>query len=83
MHRRSKDARVDFFLACWLGSEAPQNREPERCSQLVWARLSSLPDDTIPYVRTAMENFQNRIWFQEFGWEKAQPDHRCRGRGLE
>jgi hypothetical protein len=20
-------------------------------------------------VRAAIENFQNRIWFQEFGWE--------------
>jgi 8-oxo-dGTP diphosphatase len=70
MHR-SKDERVDFFLACRLGSEEPQNREPERCSQLVWARLSSLRMTRPPCVRTAIENFQNTIWFQEVGWEKG------------
>jgi ADP-ribose pyrophosphatase YjhB (NUDIX family) len=69
MHRKSRDERVDFFLAYPIGSERPENREPEKCSELVWARLSRLPADTVPYVRAAIENFQNRVWFQEFGWD--------------
>ena len=71
MHRRSQEERVDFFLAYRLGRDGgePANREPEKCSELLWANLASLPDDTIPYVRAGIENFKNGVWFQEFGWE--------------
>jgi 8-oxo-dGTP diphosphatase len=77
MHRRSGDERVDFFLAYRIesGREEPQNKEPEKCSELVWANLANLPDDTIPYVRAGIENFTSGVWFQEFGWSNdgAQP----------
>jgi ADP-ribose pyrophosphatase YjhB (NUDIX family) len=76
MHRKSDDERVDFFLACRLdgggpsagGGERPINREPDKCSELVWAELARLPEDTIPYVRAALANYQNGVWFEEFGW---------------
>ena len=70
MHRKSREERVDFFLAYRLAGEGeePCNREPGKCSELVWAKLSSLPEDTIPYVRRAIESFKNGVWFQEFGW---------------
>ena len=72
MHRRSGDERVDFFLVARLDDDrAPlENREPDKCSELVWAKLASLPDDTIPYVRAGIENFARGIWFQEFGWRE-------------
>jgi 8-oxo-dGTP diphosphatase len=69
MHRRSQEERIDFFLAYRLEGEEPRNEEPGKCSELVWAKLSSLPDDTIPYVRAGIENFREGVWFQEFGWE--------------
>jgi 8-oxo-dGTP pyrophosphatase MutT (NUDIX family) len=73
IHRRSREERVDFFLAYRLepDGQEPQNREPEKCSELVWADLARLPPDTIPYVRAGIENFKSGIWFQEFGWEPA------------
>lgn len=75
MHRKSDDERVDFFLACRLGGEEPRNREPEKCAELVWASPAYLPLDTIPYVRAAIHNFRQGVWFQEFGWdpEPARP----------
>ena len=73
MHRRARESRVDFFLEYRLGDlDAPTNREPGKCSELVWAGLASLPEDTIPYVRSAIENFRAGIWFQEFGWDSAE-----------
>jgi len=71
IHRKSREERVDFFLAYRLEGDGaePQNREPEKCSELVWANLGSLPDDTIQYVRAGIENFKKGTWFQEFGWE--------------
>jgi 8-oxo-dGTP diphosphatase len=71
MHRRSEEERVDFFLSYPIDREEPRNREPDKCSELVWARLSRLPDDTIPYVRAALDNFQAGVWFGEFGWERG------------
>ena len=70
LHRKAEDERVDFFLACRLGTggKEPANREPEKCAELVWADVANLPDDTIPYVRAGIENFVNGVWFQEFGW---------------
>jgi 8-oxo-dGTP pyrophosphatase MutT (NUDIX family) len=71
IHRKSREERVDFFLAYRLEGDGaePQNRESEKCSELVWANLGSLPADTIQYVRAGIENFKNGTWFQEFGWE--------------
>jgi 8-oxo-dGTP diphosphatase len=70
MHRKSDDERVDFFIACRLeaGDDEPRNGEPEKCSELVWAGLADLPEDTIPYVRAALGNFRDGVWFEEFGW---------------
>jgi len=50
------------------GDAAPENREPDKCSELSWADLGRLPDDTIPYVRAGIESFRRGVWFQEFGW---------------
>jgi 8-oxo-dGTP diphosphatase len=73
IHRRSREERVDFFLAYRLddGEGEPENREPEKCSELLWADVASLPDDVVPYVRAGIENFRRGVWFQEFGWESA------------
>ncbi len=71
LHRKSAEERIDFFLAYHLGPDGgePHNQEPEKCSELVWANVASLPDDTISYVRAGIENFRSGVWFQEFGWE--------------
>jgi len=64
MYQRSNEERVDFFLAYQLGGETPQNAEAEKkCSELVWAKVSELLNDTIPYVRVAIQNFAKGQWF--------------------
>ena len=71
MHRLSNDERIDFFLVAtkWGGRVA--NQEPDKCSELRWCALDALPANTIPYVRVALENFRQRVWFAEFGWPTA------------
>jgi 8-oxo-dGTP pyrophosphatase MutT (NUDIX family) len=86
MHRKSGDERIDFFLTCRLdGGEEPRNAEAHKCSELVWAAADRLPDDTIPYVRAALENVRSGRWFQEFGWsppEYGERRHRPRVGGV-
>ena len=69
-HRREGDERVDFFVHVRNWSGEPVNAEPEKCDDLCWTDVKALPENTIPYVRRAIENFQAGIPFEEFGWEK-------------
>jgi 8-oxo-dGTP pyrophosphatase MutT (NUDIX family) len=69
-HRHEGDERVDFFVQVRSWSGEPVNTEPEKCDELRWADLGALPENTVPYVRRAIENFQGGIPFEEFGWKK-------------
>ncbi len=68
MHRKAEEERIDFFLVVneWTG--AITNQEPHKCDDLAWYSRSSLPSNVIPYVRQALENYQNGVAFSEFGW---------------
>jgi ADP-ribose pyrophosphatase YjhB (NUDIX family) len=69
MHRRAMEERIDFFLVAteWAGEIT--NREPTKCDQLAWFDLDRLPENVIPYVRRALENYRHGRWFDSFGWE--------------
>ncbi len=73
-HRQEGDERVDFFVHVQRWSGEPVNTEPEKCDDLRWTNLNSLPDNTIPYIRRAIENFRAGIPFEEFGWGKSNLD---------
>ena len=68
MNRKSEDERIDFFLLArhWTGEIA--NQEPDKCDDLAWYPVASLPGNMIPYVRQALLNYQNGMLFSEFGW---------------
>jgi 8-oxo-dGTP pyrophosphatase MutT (NUDIX family) len=69
MHRRDGDERVDFFLEVKSWQGEPVNAEPEKCDDLQWARTDSLPQNTVPYVRRALENHLKKVRFSLFGWK--------------
>lgn len=68
MHRQASDERIDFFLATrsWTGDIV--NAEPHKCNDLSWHAINKLPDNTIPYVKQALANYMQGVWFSEFGW---------------
>ena len=68
MNRKSEDERIDFFLLVrsWTGEIG--NKEPDRCDDLSWYPVTSLPSNIIPYLRQALQNYQNGKLFSEFGW---------------
>ncbi|MBI1794518.1 MAG: NUDIX domain-containing protein [Chloroflexi bacterium] len=69
MHRLEDDERVDFFIHVtdWRGE--PINNEPDKCDDVRWVDIESLPENTIPYVRRAIQNHLNGVGFDEFGWK--------------
>jgi 8-oxo-dGTP diphosphatase len=68
MHRKSDDERIDWFLAAssWAGEVT--NAEPGKCDRLDWFPLDALPDNVIPYVGRAIDNYRRGAWFDSFGW---------------
>ena len=68
MHRTEDDERVDFFVHVrqWLGE--PFNAEPDKCDDLCWVDVNTLPANMVPYVRRALENHLNNTRFDQFGW---------------
>lgn len=70
MHRKDWDERIDFFFTTKKWNGEPKNMEPDRCDDLAWFPLDQLPANTVPYIRAAIENFQKKIWYAEFGWKK-------------
>lgn len=69
LHRKTDPERFDFFLRCdkWRGEVT--NMEPDKCSELSWYDINNLPENIIPCVKKAIENYQNNIMFDNFGWE--------------
>ena len=68
MHRIDGEERVDFFVRIREWEGQPYNAEPNKCDELCWTNLRELPENTIPYVRKAIQNYFHDISFDEFGW---------------
>jgi 8-oxo-dGTP diphosphatase len=68
MHRRSEDERIDWFLATSNWDGEVTNTEPNKCDRLDWFPLDALPNNVIPYVRRAIDNYRRGAWFDSFGW---------------
>lgn len=69
MHRISNDERIDFFIMAdhWTGEA--RNLEPDKCDELRWTPVDRLPDNTIPYVASAIATWRRGEWFSMFGWD--------------
>jgi 8-oxo-dGTP diphosphatase len=70
MHRADPagDDRVGFFFEADRWSGEPRNREPEKCSELVWADPAVLPEDTIAYPAAGIALGERGVYFSLHGW---------------
>jgi 8-oxo-dGTP pyrophosphatase MutT (NUDIX family) len=71
MHRWcGNHERIDLFFTAKKWSGEVKNLEPEKCDDLSWFPLDTLPENTIPYIREAINCFQKGEKYSEFGWKK-------------
>lgn len=67
MHRHRDDhERIDFFFSAktWKGDLV--NAEPNKCDQIAWFPIEKLPENTIPYIRTAIEKWSDGNFYSKF-----------------
>ncbi len=72
MHRNSQEKenneRIDMFFMIEKWDGKIVNKEPHKCDDLSWFDLNELPDNTIPYVKQAINNIKNDVLYSEHGW---------------
>jgi 8-oxo-dGTP diphosphatase len=64
---------VDAFFVCdsWQGE--PTICEPDKADELSWHPITDLPENTVPYIKTALECIHNNLLYSEYGWDKDKP----------
>jgi 8-oxo-dGTP pyrophosphatase MutT (NUDIX family) len=68
IHRKSNDERIDFFVQVNAWDGEIRNMEPDKCDDLSWFPLGSLPVNIIPYVRNVIQDAGNGVFYSEHGW---------------
>jgi 8-oxo-dGTP pyrophosphatase MutT (NUDIX family) len=77
LHRNLGEGRVDFFFSVQRWSGPIENREPSKCDELRWVLPHEIPNNTVGYVRQAIENIQRGSTFDEY-WVNEQNHFRVR-----
>jgi len=65
---KENNERIDVFLVAEKWGGEIKNMEPEKCDDLSWFKLDNIPENTIPYVRQAINCIINKQFFSEHGW---------------
>lgn len=67
MYRMCADhIRADYFFEATKWSGELSNSEPDKCDHITWFPVSKLPDNTIPYIRTALKHYNKGQVYSEF-----------------
>lgn len=62
-------ARVGFYFVPKSFVGEPVNHEPDKCDDLRWFPLETLPQNMVPHVRAAIEAYRRGERYDEFEWE--------------
>ncbi len=64
---------VFFTAENWTGG--PEVKESHKHGEVRWSSISDLPENTIPYIRLALEEIEKGNYFSEYGWEATNSTH--------
>ncbi len=57
LHRMGDGEYIDLFFECKRWSGEIHNAEPEKCGEVCWVQLGTLPENTLTYVREVLEHY--------------------------
>ncbi len=72
VHRQSDQEYIDFFFVAKRWSGDITIVETNKCDDLSWFPLDNLPDNLLPFIKEAVEKYQNKIPFFESGWSNNE-----------
>lgn len=71
VHKRYDDGeRVEVFFLTHKWEGEPYNAEEERCDDVAWFEIAALPENTIPFIKTALINMHKDQVYSEVGWSQ-------------
>ena len=69
MHRKQADEeRIDYFFKCEKWDGIIKITEPDKCDELRWVDINHLPENTVSYIREAVNKFNTNVKFTIYGW---------------
>jgi 8-oxo-dGTP diphosphatase len=68
MHRKTDRFNIDIFFECTSWEGELLNLEPDKCEELNFFNIESLPDNLIPYIGHAIFAAINGEIYSEIGW---------------
>lgn len=68
IHRKAEVEYIDFFFVANKWQNEPTIGEPDKCDDLSWFSIDNLPDNLLPYIKDAVDNYKKGIPFFESGW---------------
>lgn len=63
---------IQFYAICKKWPGAIINGEPDKCGELKFFPINSLPENMVPYIRNAILEILNGTKFYEYGWLNEQ-----------
>jgi ADP-ribose pyrophosphatase YjhB (NUDIX family) len=65
MHRKQQEPtnerRINLFFTVKKWKGEPRIKEPDKCDDMQWFELDNLPDNTIPYVKQAINCIKENV----------------------
>ena len=66
----SGNTYYNAYFTVTVYEDVPSIKEPEKCSDLQWFNIKSLPDNFIADRKQALQNYLSDIFYDENGWDK-------------
>lgn len=63
---------IGHYFICREWSGVPFLAEPDKHAEVSWKNMSDLPEETIPYVRQAIEGINADESYSEYGWDNGR-----------
>lgn len=60
--------RLDVFIKAEKWDGELKNMEPHKCDDLNWFSFDELPENTIPYIKQALECIEDGVFYSEYGF---------------
>lgn len=68
MHRQTDRYNIDLFFECFHWENTITNCEPNKCEALNFFPITQLPNNTVDYIRNALEAISKQDFYSETGW---------------